>query len=150
MNRTLLPGALVALLVAVAAGGGYVLHGVFPGKMAPGTASARASFGGATPAESLQAAFVGVSEHLRPAVVNVGIIQKAHPRRAPGPQQGSDDPFFQDFFKQFFGQASPSGGPELRRHGLGSGVILERGGIMLTEFHMIYGADEIPVEMVEQ
>src|SRR5262249_52904704 len=144
MNRTLLPGALVALLVAVAAGGGYVLHGVFPGKMAPGTASARASFGGATPAESLQAAFVGVSEHLRPAVVNVGIIQKAHPRHAPGPQQGSDDPFFQDFFKQFFGQDSPSGGPEFRRPGLGSGVIFDNRGPILTNFHVIKGADGRP------
>src|SRR5215813_14063681 len=150
MNRTLLPGALVALLVAVAAGGGYVLHGVFPGKMAPGTASARASFGGATPAESLQAAFVGVSEHLRPAVVNVGIIQKAHPRRAPGPQQGSDDPFFQDFFKQFFGQDSPSGGPEFRRPGLGSGVIFDKRGLILTNFHVIKGADEITVKMADK
>src|SRR5215510_4955887 len=150
MNRTLLPGALVALLVAVAAGGGYVLHGVFPGKMAPGTASARASFGGVTPAESLQAAFVGVSEHLRPAVVNVGIIQKAHPRRAPGPQQGSDDPFFQDFFKQFFGQDSPGGGPEFRRPGLGSGVIFDKRGLILTNFHVIKGADEITVKMADK
>src|SRR5215475_5698305 len=150
MNRTLLPGALVALLVAVAAGAGYVLHGVFPGKMAPGTASARASFGGASPAESLQAAFVGVSEHLRPAVVNVGIIQKAHARRAPGPPQGSDDPFFQDFFKQFFGQDSPSGAPEFRRPGLGSGVIFDKRGLILTNFHVIKGADEITVKMADK
>src|SRR5499425_3378182 len=150
MNRTLLPGALVALLVAIAAGAGYVLHGVFPGKMEPGAASARATFSGATPAESLQAAFVGVSEHLRPAVVNVGIIQKAHPRRAPGPRQGSDDPFFQDFFKQFFGQDSPSGGPEFRRPGLGSGVIFDKRGLILTNFHVIKGADEITVKMADK
>jgi len=149
MNRTLLPGALVALLVAIAAGAGYVLHGVFPGKMEPGAASARATFS-PTPAESLQAAFVGVSEHLRPAVVNVGIIQKAHPRRAPGPRQGSDDPFFQDFFKQFFGQDSPSGGPEFRRPGLGSGVIFDKRGLILTNFHVIKGADEITVKMADK
>src|SRR5262249_15689420 len=147
MNRTLLPGALVPLLVAVAAGGGYVLHGVFPGKMAPWTASARASFGGATPAESLQAAFVGVSEHLRPAVVNVGIIQKAHPRRAPGPQQGSDDPFFQDFFKQFFGQDSPSGGPEFRRPRLGLGGSFDKRRLLLCPLPVTKGPARVNGEM---
>ena len=108
MNRTLLPGAIVALLVAIAAGAGYLLHGTVPSGLDRGAAIARVS-SGLTPAESLQAAFVGVSEHLRPAVVNVGIIQKSHNRRAPGPTPGTDDPFFQDFFKQFFGSEGPSG-----------------------------------------
>jgi Do/DeqQ family serine protease len=150
MNRTLLPGALVALLVAIAAGGGYLLHGVYPTRGERGAASSKAGAPGATPAESLQAAFVGVSEHLRPAVVNVGIIQKARPRRAPGPQPGSDDPFFQDFFKQFFGSESPSGGPEFRRPGLGSGVIFDKRGLILTNFHVIKGADEITVKMADK
>src|SRR6266700_3042410 len=149
MNRTLLPGAIVAVLVAVAAGAGYLLHGAIPTSLERGAASAKAS-PIATPAESLQAAFVGVSEHLRPAVVNVGIIQKSHPRRAPGPPPGSDDPFFQDFFKQFFGSDGPSGGPEFRRPGLGSGVIFDKRGLILTNFHVIKGADEITVKMADK
>src|SRR6266508_997709 len=149
MNRTLLPGAIVALLVAVAAGAGYLLHGAVPTSLARGAASAKAS-PVATPAESLQAAFVGVSEHLRPAVVNVGIIQKSRTRRAPGPPQGSDDPFFQEFFKQFFGSDGPSGGPEFRRPGLGSGVIFDKRGLILTNFHVIKGADEITVKMADK
>src|SRR6266481_2675693 len=149
MNRTLLPGAIVAFLVAVAAGAGYLLHGAIPTSLERGAASAKAS-PLATPAESLQAAFVGVSEHLRPAVVNVGIIQKSHTRRAPGPQQGGEDPFFQDFFKQFFGSDGPSGGPEFRRPGLGSGVIFDKRGLILTNFHVIKGADEITVKMADK
>src|SRR6266511_723754 len=149
MNRTLLPGAIVALLVAVAAGAGYLLHGAVPTSLERGAASAKAS-PVATPAESLQAAFVGVSEHLRPAVVNVGIIQKSRTRRAPGPPQGSDDPFFQEFFKQFFGSDGPSGGPEFRRPGLGSGVIFDKRGLILTNFHVIKGADEITVKMADK
>src|SRR5499425_1497678 len=149
MNRTLLPGAIVAFLVAVAAGSGYFLRDVLPARSDRSVTPVRVT-SGASPAESLQAAFVGVSEHLRPAVVNVGIIQKAHPRRAPGPQQGSDDPFFQDFFKQFFGQDSPSGRPEFRRPGLGSGVIFDKRGLILTNFHVIKGADEITVKMADK
>ena len=148
MNRSLLPGTLVALLVALAAGGGWVLHGVFPpaGERS-GTTSRPAP--GATPAESLQAGFAGVAEHVRPAVVNLGTIQKARSRRAPGPQPGRDDPFFQDFFKQFFGPEGP-GGSEFRRPGLGSGVIFDKRGLVLTNFHVVKGADEITVKLSDK
>jgi S1-C subfamily serine protease len=128
MNRTLLPGAIVALLVAIAAGAGYLLHGAMPSGLDRGAAIATVSSGG-TPAERLEAAFVGVSEHLRRVV---------------------DDPFFQDFFKQFFGSEGTSGGPEFRRPGLGSGVIFDKRGLILTNFHVIKGADEITVKMADK
>jgi Do/DeqQ family serine protease len=149
MNRTLLPGALVALLVAIAAGGGWVLHGVFPsaGERTRPTSIAAQS---ATLADSLQAGFVGVAEHVRPAVVNLGTIQKARAIRAPGPQPGRDDPFFQEFFKQFFGPEGPGGGSEFRRPGLGSGVIFDKRGLVLTNFHVIKGADEITVKLSDK
>jgi serine protease Do len=149
MSRTLLPGAIVALLVAVAAGGGWVLHGVFP----PAGERTRASSSpalSATLADSLQAGFVGVAEHVRPAVVNLGTIQKARGSRAPGPQPGRDDPFFQEFFKQFFGPEGPGGGSEFRRPGLGSGVIFDQRGLVLTNFHVIKGADEITVKLSDK
>ena len=149
MNRTLLPGAIVAFLVAVAAGSGYFLRDVFPARTDRAANPIRPT-SATSPAESLQAAFVGVSEHLRPAVVNVGIIQKAKARRAPGPQPGSDDPFLQDFFKQFFGSDGPSSGSEFRRPGLGSGVIFDKRGLVLTNFHVIKGADEITVKMADK
>ena len=149
MNRTLLPGALVALLVAIAAGGGWVLRGVFPsaGERSRPTSIAAQS---ATLADSLQAGFVGVAEHVRPAVVNLGTIQKARAIRAPGPQPGRDDPFFQEFFKQFFGPEGPGGGSEFRRPGLGSGVIFDKRGLVLTNFHVIKGADEITVKLSDK
>ena len=149
MNRTLLPGTLVALLVAIAAGAGYVLHGVVP---TPGERGATASrpAAGPTPAEGLQAGFAGVAEHVRPAVVNLGTIQKARAPRSPGPQPGREDPFFQDFFKQFFGPEGPGGGSEFRRPGLGSGVIFDKRGLVLTNFHVIKGADEITVKLSDK
>jgi Do/DeqQ family serine protease len=125
------------------------LHGVFPsaGERTRPTPIAAQS---ATLADSLQAGFVGVAEHVRPAVVNLGTIQKARAIRAPGPQPGRDDPFFQEFFKQFFGPEGPGGGSEFRRPGLGSGVIFDKRGLVLTNFHVIKGADEITVKLSDK
>ena len=149
MKSTLLPGILVALLVALAAGAGYVLHGVWP-PSAERTATVSRPDVTTTLAESLQTGFVGVAEHVRPAVVNLGTIQKARARRAPGPQPGRDDPFFQDFFRQFFGPEGPSGGSEFRQPGLGSGVIFDKRGLVLTNFHVVKGADEITVKLSDK
>jgi len=149
MNRTLLPGVLVALLVAIAAGGGWVLHGLYPPAVEKIGASSR-PLPTVNLAEGLQAGFVGVAEHVRPAVVNLGTIQKAHSSRAPGPQPGRDDPFFQEFFKQFFGPEGPGSGSEFRRPGLGSGVIFDKRGLVLTNFHVIRGADEITVKLSDK
>src|SRR6266566_2801427 len=149
MNRTLLPGALVALLVAIAAAGGWLLHGAFPTAGERGRVSSSPTQS-ATLADGLQAGFVGVAEHVRPAVVNLGTIQKARGIRAPGPQPGRDDPFFQEFFKQFFGPEGPGGGSEFRRPGLGSGVIFDKRGLVLTNFHVIKGADEITVKLSDK
>jgi serine protease Do len=149
MNRTLLPGVLVAMLVAIAAGGGWVLRGVFPSAGESSRSPSR-SAPSVTLADGLQAGFVGVAEHVRPAVVNLGTIQKARGSRAPGPQPGRDDPFFQEFFKQFFGPEGPSGGSEFRRPGLGSGVIFDKRGLVLTNFHVVKGADEITVKLSDK
>ena len=137
------------MLVAIAAGGGWVLRGVFPPAGERSGAPSR-SAPNVTLADGLQAGFVGVAEHVRPAVVNLGTIQKARGSRAPGPQPGRDDPFFQEFFKQFFGPEGPSGGSEFRRPGLGSGVIFDKRGLVLTNFHVVKGADEITVKLSDK
>jgi serine protease Do len=137
------------MLVAIAAGGGWVLRGVFPSAGERSGAPSR-SASSVTLADGLQAGFVGVAEHVRPAVVNLGTIQKARGSRAPGPQPGRDDPFFQEFFKQFFGPEGPSGGSEFRRPGLGSGVIFDKRGLVLTNFHVVKGADEITVKLSDK
>src|SRR5215472_15229597 len=101
MKSTFLPGALVVLLVIAAAGAGYVARGAWaPAVEGRGPAASPASV---ALADGLQAGFVGVSEHVRPAVVNLDTIQKARRPRASGAQPAPDDPFLQDFFRQFFG-----------------------------------------------
>jgi len=91
---------------------------------------------------------VGVAEHVRPAVVHLGTIQRAKMRRGPSVPPGTDDPFFKDFFNQFFGSEGPAPpGAEYRLPGLGSGVIIDKRGLVLTNFHVVKGADEIIIRL---
>jgi Do/DeqQ family serine protease len=103
-------------------------------------------------AEAIQSAFVRVAEQVRPAVVHIGTLQVARsgrPRVPPGPY--ADDPVFKDFFDQFFGRRGPGGsGSEFRTPGLGSGVILDRRGYVLTNFHVIRGADAVIVRLADK
>jgi Do/DeqQ family serine protease len=99
-------------------------------------------------ADALQAAFVTVAEKVRPAVVNIGTVQVSRSRRAPlAPGPGTDDPFFKDFFDQFFGRRGPGPREEFRQPGLGSGVIIDKRGFVLTNFHVIRGADSVTVKL---
>jgi serine protease Do/serine protease DegQ len=101
-------------------------------------------------AESLQLGFVDVAQHVRPAVVHLGTIQRAKSRRGPNLPQGNDDPFFRDFFNQFFGSEGPDSRSEFRRPGLGSGVIIDKRGLVLTNFHVVKGADEILIRLSDK
>jgi Do/DeqQ family serine protease len=98
--------------------------------------------------DNLQAAFVTVVERVRPAVVHIGTVQVARSRRPPvAPGPFGDDPFFKEFFDQFFGRGGPGSPGEFRQPGLGSGVIVDRRGYVLTNFHVIKGADAVTVRL---
>jgi Do/DeqQ family serine protease len=150
MNRSFLAGGLGALAVVVAAGAGYVVRDRLHPVTAPAAAVVRTAADQSVP-ESLQAAFVGVAGQVRPAVVNIGTIQLARARQSPLPPPGGDDEFFRDFFKQFFGSEAPQGPRgEFRMPSLGSGVIIDKRGLVLTNFHVIKGADEITVRLSDK
>ena len=151
MNRTLSRVLIVAAIALVAAAGGYLGHARLS---RPGPVDAAAAKTPSSPpsvAEALQQSFVGVAQHVRPAVVHLGTIERAKARPGPSAPPGSgDDPFFKDFFNQFFGSEGPGPRSEFRRPGLGSGVIIDKRGLVLTNFHVVKGADEITIRLSDK
>jgi serine protease Do/serine protease DegQ len=150
MSRRPILIAVVAILLVAAGGGGYLLRDrLGRGVAAPAPGSPQAATG-LVLAEALQLGFVDVAQHVRPAVVHLGTIQRAKNRRGPNLPQGNDDPFFRDFFNQFFGSEGPDSRSEFRRPGLGSGVIIDKRGLVLTNFHVVKGADEILIRLSDK
>ncbi|MBI2160078.1 MAG: trypsin-like peptidase domain-containing protein [Candidatus Rokubacteria bacterium] len=91
-----------------------------------------------------------MAERVRPAVVHIGTVQVARPRRPPGvPGPFADDPLFKDFFDQFFGRG-PGRREEFHQPGLGSGVIIDKRGYVLTNLHVVRGADGVTVRLASK
>ncbi|RFB75070.1 Do family serine endopeptidase [Methylovirgula sp. 4M-Z18] len=86
------------------------------------------------------------------AVVNISATQKSEPKVAEGdtPDAGPDSPF-NDLFDQFFKNQNRGGKPdEGTPHGhhgtsLGSGFVIDSAGIIITNNHVIEGANDITV-----
>jgi serine protease Do len=101
----------------------------------------------------LRTAFVKVADMVGPAVVSISAekIQKApgikkfyFGPKGPRGQTPFGDDFFDDFFKDFFGDIPER---EYRQMGLGTGVIVDADGYILTNEHVISGAEKITVTL---
>jgi Do/DeqQ family serine protease len=79
--------------------------------------------------------FAEAAKKAVPAVVHIFTSQEVKGTRHPF----MNDPIFRHFFGDRFGEESQ------RRSGLGSGVVVSPEGYILTNFHVIDGADEIEV-----
>ena len=82
MNRRLVLITVIAVLMIAAAGGGYLVRGHL-GRGGAATPSSPQAATGIALAENLQMGFVDVAQHVRPAVVHLGTIQRAKQRRGP-------------------------------------------------------------------
>ena len=145
MTPSVARSVLISIVFFVCIGAGFWIHALWmttrwtPPPAPPSTG---------TTVDTLQAAFVAVAERVRPAVVHIGTVQVARSRRPPiVPGPFADDPFFKDFFDQFFGPSRPGAPGEFRQPGLGSGVIINGRGYVLTNFHVIKGADAVTVRL---
>src|SRR4029078_6965599 len=87
----------------------------------------------------LRLSYAPVVQHVAPAVVNVyaaKVVQNRNPLL--------DDPIFRRFF------GVPGGGGNQLQRSLGSGVIIDSAGLVVTNNHVIEGADEVKVSLADK
>lgn len=99
--------------------------------------------------------FVQIGRKIIPSVVNIFTTATMRPPMGGGP--GGPDDMWRRFFEEFFGEPyggnGPQGGPAPKAQSLGSGFIIEAtntGGLILTNNHVVEGADEIHVKFTEE
>ena len=103
-------------------------------------------------AKSLSRAFRAAAKQVIPTVVKIKTTTHPQSSQKENDRAPRANPFQGTPFEDFFDEAPPgfrSGpGPDAsEREGLGSGVIIDSKGIILTNNHVVEGADEVLVEM---
>lgn len=101
--------------------------------------------------------FTDLVEQVGPSVVNIRTLEKARPST---PGAGGPDEEMQELFRRFFGVPMPNAprqGPRQNRpeqeaqpRGVGSGFILSSDGFIMTNAHVVEGADEVMVTLPDK
>ena len=90
-----------------------------------------------------------VADAVRPAVVNISTTSVQTAEDNPFGDM-FNDPFFRHFFGEQFGGGHPGQKRKFRSSALGSGVIVSEHGYILTNNHVVKGADEIKVILYDK
>jgi serine protease Do len=101
--------------------------------------------------QQLSNVFSKVAKDIEPAVVNINTESTLRPSRRGRQAPGDEDDSMQDFFDRFFGGQAPRGlNPEnMRQRSLGSGVIMDSKGYIITNAHVVERADRIQVRLMD-
>ncbi|MBI4343394.1 MAG: Do family serine endopeptidase [Candidatus Omnitrophica bacterium] len=151
MTRRILTTAIIAGVLLAGILGSRTLS--WSGSLAPAAQSSReraamAVAAGPSEADTLQEAFIRIAERVGPSVVSISTEQVERVRQfmrgRPFLYGPGMDPFLEEFFRQFEGEAPST---QQRRFGLGSGVIIDPKGLVLTNEHVIADADKITVTL---
>lgn len=140
---------LASLAIALTLGIGIMIGTVISGHV---SATKGAGVTGGTPLAvpdpvQLSSSFASIANHVEPAVVNISTTQVLERRRSQRkrPQPYDQEDPFQDFFDRFF-DGRPDAQPQAERS-LGSGVIVDKRGFILTNNHVVENATKIQVQL---
>lgn len=149
MNANRLKLSVAAVAVAAALAGSYSLGNFFPA-----VGHAHAAVEPATVAVTQSAAAMSLPDMSAivarngPAVVNISVsgTRKVAAGSPEIPGLDRNDPFY-EFFRRF---GSPQQQGEAPVHGQGSGFIISADGTILTNAHVVDGADEVTVKLTDK
>jgi Do/DeqQ family serine protease len=95
-----------------------------------------------TDATAVRLSYAPIVARVAPAVVNVHASRVVERRVSP---------FFSDpFFRRFFGGERPGQQSQRVQRSLGSGVLIDPSGILITNYHVIANADEVRVALSDR
>ena len=102
---------------------------------------------GQTEVTGFPQSFAELAKLVRPAVVNISTTSTVRIPGSPFKQFfGPHDEPFGNFFGQFFGEIPDR---EMKQRSLGSGFIIDKDGYIITNNHVVSGADEIKVKLAD-